>query len=106
MSSGGYLAAPDSPDASPEQIKLWDATWKRLDRFLPGLCEEIFPDEAAKQKGGRGPPVPSPTKKSSEAPRTTEKAAQKSQDAGREKRDDEPGTEKKSVEVKGDDDVD
>ncbi|KAF2083553.1 Sec7-domain-containing protein [Saccharata proteae CBS 121410] len=59
MSSGGYLAPPDQ---KPEQEELWRETWKKLDRFLPNLFTELFPEEAGK------PLQTSPTKKTQEAP--------------------------------------
>ena len=37
------------PEQNPAQKELWDETWKRLDRFLPGLRNEVFPDEAGKK---------------------------------------------------------
>ncbi|KAI9667680.1 MAG: GDP/GTP exchange factor for ARF [Bathelium mastoideum] len=70
MADGGYLVPPPTPapppsatspapdpqakndDArTPQQQQLWAETWLRLDRFLPGLMPELFP-EAAKR-----PPV-------------------------------------------------
>ncbi|EPS32545.1 hypothetical protein PDE_07505 [Penicillium oxalicum 114-2] len=41
MADGGYLVPP-SQDASKENI--WVETHKRLDRFLPNLFLEVFPD--------------------------------------------------------------
>ncbi|KAL1645158.1 GDP/GTP exchange factor for ARF [Diplodia intermedia] len=49
MSSGGYLA---SPDEKPEQEELWRETWTKLDRFLPNLMSEVFPEEAEKRMKG------------------------------------------------------
>jgi brefeldin A-resistance guanine nucleotide exchange factor 1 len=43
MQSGGYLAPPAE---KPEQTELWNETWKRLNRFLPNLYKELYPDEA------------------------------------------------------------
>jgi len=43
MSSGGYLVPPRENPANKE---LWDQTWARLERFLPNLFGELFPDEA------------------------------------------------------------
>ncbi|KAF2396554.1 Sec7-domain-containing protein [Trichodelitschia bisporula] len=45
MSSGGYLAPPEQ---KPEYEELWAETWKRLNRFLPDLFAELFPEEAKK----------------------------------------------------------
>ncbi len=38
MSSSGYLVPPSK---DPSQEKLWVETWKRIDRFLPDLREEL-----------------------------------------------------------------
>lgn len=51
MANGGYLVPP-AQDPSKEEF--WSETKKRLDRFLPDLFPEIFPD-ASKQ------PVPAVT---------------------------------------------
>ena len=52
MSTGGYLIPPsENPDGQTEQQKqLWAETWTRLERFLPGLMPDLFPDEANKPK--------------------------------------------------------
>ena len=47
MSSGGYLAPPDQ---KPENAELWIQSWNALDRFLPGLFVELFPEEAKKPR--------------------------------------------------------
>jgi len=39
-----------SPDKNPEKAELWNETWKRLDRFLPNLFAELFPEEAKKPR--------------------------------------------------------
>ena len=44
MSSGGYLVHP-TQDSSNE--KVWVETWKRIDRFLPGLRQDLALDDAA-----------------------------------------------------------
>lgn len=50
MSSGGYLVPPTAQGAdgdagqTPQQRQLWDETRTRLDRFLPDLMPEVFPD--------------------------------------------------------------
>ncbi|MCJ1394233.1 GDP/GTP exchange factor for ARF [Xylographa bjoerkii] len=41
MANGGYLAPPSE---NPQHARLWEETWKRLERFLPGMFQEIFPD--------------------------------------------------------------
>jgi hypothetical protein len=35
---GGSAAAPDVA------VNLWDVTWDKIHRFLPGLLEQLFPD--------------------------------------------------------------
>jgi len=47
MQSGGYLAPPEE---KPEQKELWEETWKRLNRFLPGLYRELYPEEVEKPR--------------------------------------------------------
>jgi brefeldin A-resistance guanine nucleotide exchange factor 1 len=54
MADSGYLAPPDK---KPEQKELWDQTWKRLDRFLPALHGELFPETIGKGKGGQKTPA-------------------------------------------------
>ncbi|KAF2744238.1 Sec7-domain-containing protein [Sporormia fimetaria CBS 119925] len=49
MSSGGYLAPPSE---KPEQEELWTETWKRVNRFLPNLYAELFPEEMTKANAG------------------------------------------------------
>lgn len=56
MADGGELVPP-SQDARKEQI--WFETKKRLERFLPALFAEIFPD-AGNEKSAPVPGVPSP----------------------------------------------
>jgi brefeldin A-resistance guanine nucleotide exchange factor 1 len=43
MADGGYLAPPSK---DPTKEKIWVETRKRLERFLPNLFAEIFPDNA------------------------------------------------------------
>jgi brefeldin A-resistance guanine nucleotide exchange factor 1 len=38
MASSGYLVPPNE---NPEHEKLWVETWKRIDRFLPDLRNEL-----------------------------------------------------------------
>ncbi|KAK4999865.1 GDP/GTP exchange factor for ARF [Elasticomyces elasticus] len=48
MSSGGYLAPPsEDTEQTEQQQQLWHETWMRLNRFLPGLMPELFPDVAS-----------------------------------------------------------
>jgi len=41
MADGGYLVPP-ADNEKPSEI--WEETWKRVDRFLPDLFQEIFPE--------------------------------------------------------------
>ena len=41
MANGGILVPPSQ---NPEHAELWDETWKKLDKFLPGMFSEIFPE--------------------------------------------------------------
>jgi golgi-specific brefeldin A-resistance guanine nucleotide exchange factor 1 len=59
MSNGGYLSPPGQNASNKE---LWVETWNRLDRFLPHLFRELFPEEAN---------VPSKTGRASGAGRQT-----------------------------------
>lgn len=56
MADGGYLVPP-SQDADKEQI--WTETRKRLERFLPDLFKEIFPEMPPAQST-LTPTAPSP----------------------------------------------
>ena len=48
MANQGFLVPP-AENAS--HARLWTETWKRLDKFLPGMFEELFPEAAKKQEG-------------------------------------------------------
>ena len=43
MADEGYLRPPEE---KPEQERLWRETRKMLDRFLPDLFKELWPEEA------------------------------------------------------------
>ncbi len=45
MASGGYLTPPEH---EATDNRLWEETWRRLDRFLPALFAEVFPERAEK----------------------------------------------------------
>lgn len=55
MASGKYLVPPEE---DKKNEKLWKETWNRLERFLPGFLEELFPPPP--------PKVPAETKEKSE----------------------------------------
>ncbi|KAK0629927.1 hypothetical protein B0T17DRAFT_491256 [Bombardia bombarda] len=44
MSSNGYLVPPSK---NPEREELWNETWKRIDRFLPDLRNDLALEEPA-----------------------------------------------------------
>ena len=46
MSSSGYLVPPSK---DPSQETLWAETWKRIDRFLPDLRNDLAFEEAHKE---------------------------------------------------------
>jgi brefeldin A-resistance guanine nucleotide exchange factor 1 len=59
MSSGGYMVPPPGKTAEDTraegQKKLWTQTSERLERFLPGLIADVFPDaEVAVKAPPRG----------------------------------------------------
>ena len=68
MSSSGYLVppSPDNPDEAKD--KMWKETWKKINRFLPGLKRDIGMDEAAdaNKAGLEAPKKSMEGKKSSE----------------------------------------
>ena len=74
MSNGGYLVPPET---NPSNARLWTETWKRLERFLPGLKGELFPEEV-----GTTPVINDPT--------TSPPAAAVPQQQQQEKEDPEP----------------
>lgn len=68
MSSSGYLVPPSQ---NPEQEQLWVETWKRIDRFLPDLKNELFMDDLKAQQE----PQRTSAESQKEAPKAEEKAA-------------------------------
>jgi brefeldin A-resistance guanine nucleotide exchange factor 1 len=47
MGGAGYLSPPSE---NPENEKMWTETKKRLDRFLPDLFSEVFPEKKAENE--------------------------------------------------------
>lgn len=41
-----------SPATSPSKQTLWDETWKRVDRFLPDLRQDLASESAGNLQGG------------------------------------------------------
>jgi brefeldin A-resistance guanine nucleotide exchange factor 1 len=75
MSTSGYLAPPEQ---KPEQADLWNQTWRHLDRFLPNLRKELFPESIVKSGAAmKSPRVQPPTPTSSSAAKTSEKQNEK-----------------------------
>lgn len=48
--SSQEILVPPSESTDKRQEALWTETWKRLERFLPHLFVEIFPEEAKKPR--------------------------------------------------------
>lgn len=55
MADGGYLAPPSE---DPSKEKIWVETRKRLERFLPDLFAEIFPDKLETPPQAEAPATP------------------------------------------------
>jgi brefeldin A-resistance guanine nucleotide exchange factor 1 len=55
MASSGYLVPPSK---DPSQEKLWTETWKRIDRFLPELRNELALEEEEPKPEETKPVVP------------------------------------------------
>jgi brefeldin A-resistance guanine nucleotide exchange factor 1 len=53
MASGGFLIRPEEcAEDEGGKMELWTQTWKRLERFLPDLKEELFPPMPEKKEPG------------------------------------------------------
>lgn len=60
MQAQGVLVPPHLP-RTEDQAKLWDATWARIDTFLPSLQLELFPSPGkAFFRPGSKEPSPGP----------------------------------------------
>ena len=58
MANQGFLVPPAE---NVSHARLWTETWKRLDKFLPGMFEELFPEAAKKQAGSTMAAAPKAT---------------------------------------------
>lgn len=59
LSSSGYLV---SPKKDPSGEPFWTETWKRIDRFLPELKEDLGIDEEELPEAEKYPEPSKPTK--------------------------------------------
>ncbi|KAF2103590.1 Sec7-domain-containing protein [Rhizodiscina lignyota] len=92
MNSKEYLVPPEQDERHAE---LWRETWRRLDRFLPGLFAELFPEEAK-----NGPPwkIQSPTRTVAPEPKQMEQV-QEGEEKGEEVDEKAPEVEPKADDV-------
>ncbi len=52
MANGGYLVPPrERKETTYLQERLWEVSWTRLERFLPGLMGGVFPDALEEESG-------------------------------------------------------
>ncbi|KAL8765404.1 MAG: hypothetical protein Q9209_007510 [Squamulea sp. 1 TL-2023] len=65
MKSDGYLIPPSTAEGKKDDNNIWHETWKRVDRFLPGMRKEIFSESPPQQKAR---PRQSTEKESEKAP--------------------------------------
>lgn len=65
MSSSGYLVPPSK---DPEQEKLWVETWKRIDRFLPDLRNDLQLEEPAAAEEEKAPATDNGSAEAAAAP--------------------------------------
>ncbi|KAK5998147.1 hypothetical protein PT974_00519 [Cladobotryum mycophilum] len=59
MASSGYLVPPQK---DPSKARLWDETWKRVDRFLPDLRNDLVSEEGRDEESESSKPEDSQTK--------------------------------------------
>lgn len=74
MADGGHLVPPSQ---DPNKAQIWVETKKRLERFLPALFVEIFPDAARQEtsapvSGVSSPVIPSGDKDQDKPSEVTE----------------------------------
>ena len=77
MADGGYLK---SPTEGEKPSAMWEETWERVDRFLPDLLREVFPETKASEAQVRGsadlPARSKPDAEASEAKRDRPRKAE------------------------------
>jgi brefeldin A-resistance guanine nucleotide exchange factor 1 len=86
MSSGGYLVPPSGSNGGERtqvQRRLWEVTSKRLEMFLPGLLEAVFPGageakptpaiEITKEEAEKGMDIQMPIREEPEVEEVREK---------------------------------
>ena len=74
MVDGGYLQPP-SDGQKPSRI--WEETWKRVDRSLPGLFGDIFPEpKATEARTEESPGLPGKPQTEAEPKRDGRKEAE------------------------------
>lgn len=44
MADGGYL---EHPAEGEKPSRMWEMTWQRIDKFLPNLYKDIYPETKA-----------------------------------------------------------
>ncbi|KAI0173339.1 hypothetical protein GGR52DRAFT_542755 [Hypoxylon sp. FL1284] len=69
MSSSGYLVPPSK---DPSQEKLWVETWKRIDRFLPDLRNELALEEPEAPEETKQPQTEAVAEKEAETAKEAE----------------------------------
>lgn len=72
-SSSSAAAAPPIDTGEGADTRIWTETWKRVDRFLPGMRQEIFPDPSPRPQP---PPPPLPSAEQQEEVGKTAAAAE------------------------------
>ncbi|CAK7218425.1 GDP/GTP exchange factor for ARF [Sporothrix curviconia] len=94
MASSGYLVAPN---IDPSKEELWVETWKRIDRFLPDLKNELALEGTSDDGGGDEAPE-APAEPASEATAENE-GGKEGNSAADEAAEDKQTTEEKEVEA-------
>ncbi|KAG9102674.1 GDP/GTP exchange factor for ARF [Ceratobasidium sp. 370] len=69
MNANGLLAPPESPETRSElQQQLWADTYTKINQFLPGFMEDLFPPAPPPSPLPPQPADPEPTSQSTEEP--------------------------------------